>query len=50
VNEQYGKPLRWLCGPCTGVDEYIQMMEAAGLQTIIDAYLQQAAAYIEANK
>lgn len=51
VNEQYGKPLRLgFVDPATGVDEYIQMMEAAGLQTIIDAYLQQAAAYIEANK
>ena len=51
VYEQYGKPLRLgFVDPATGVDEYIQMMEAAGLQTVINAYVEQAAAYIEANK
>lgn len=51
VYEQYGKPLRLgFVDPATGVDEYIQMMEAAGLKTVIDAYVAQAAAYVEANK
>lgn len=51
VYEQYGKPLRLgFVDPSTGVDEYIKLMEAAGLQTVIDAYTAQAAAYIESNK
>jgi putative aldouronate transport system substrate-binding protein len=51
VYEQYGKPLRLgFVDPATGVDEYIKLMEAAGLQTVIDAYTAQAAAYIASNK
>ncbi len=50
VYDQYGKPLHLgFVDPATGVDEYIAMMEAAGLTTVIDAYLAQAAAYVAAQ-
>lgn len=51
VVDQYGSPLSLgFIDPATGIDEYIQMMEAAGLKKVVDAYCEQAAAYIEANK
>lgn len=51
VYEQYGKPLRLgFVDPATGVAEYIALMEAAGLKTVIEAYTVQAAAYIAANQ
>lgn len=51
VYEQYGKPLRLgFVDPATGVAEYIALMEAAGLKTVIEAYTAQAAAYIAANQ
>ena len=51
VYEQYGKPLRLgFVDPATGVAEYIALMEAAGLKTVIEAYTTQAAAYIAANQ
>lgn len=50
VYDEYGKPLNLgFVDPSTGIDEYIAMMEAAGLTTVIDAYLQQAADYLAAQ-
>ena len=47
VYDEYGKPLNLGCvDPATGLDKYIKMMEAAGLTTVIDAYLEQAEAYM----
>lgn len=51
VVDQYGSPLSLgFIDPATGIDEYIRMMEAAGLKKVVEAYCEQAAAYIEANK
>ncbi|HIS86278.1 MAG TPA: ABC transporter substrate-binding protein [Candidatus Faecivicinus avistercoris] len=50
VYDEYGKPLNLgFVDPATGLDEYIAMMEAAGLTTVMDAYLQQAADYLAAQ-
>ena len=50
VYDEYGKPLNLgFVDPATGLDEYIRMMEAAGLNTVMDAYLEQAAAYLESQ-
>ena len=50
VYDEYGKPLNLgFVDPSTGLDEYIRLMEAAGLTTIIDAYLEQAAEYLAAQ-
>lgn len=50
VYDEYGKPLNLgFVDPATGIDEYIAMMEAAGLTTVMDAYLQQAADYLAAQ-
>lgn len=47
VYDEYGKPLNLgFVDPATGLDKYIKMMEAAGLNTVIDAYLEQAEAYL----
>lgn len=47
VYDQYGKPLALgFTDPSTGLDEYIRMMEAAGLTTVLDAYMEQAAEYL----
>lgn len=51
VYDEYGKPLNLgFVDPATGLDEYIRMMEAAGLKTVMDAYLQQAADYLESQR
>ncbi|MGN0801194.1 MAG: DUF3502 domain-containing protein [Candidatus Faecivicinus sp.] len=50
VYDEYGKPLNLgFVDPATGLDDYIRMMEAAGLNTVIEAYLEQAAAYLESQ-
>jgi len=51
VYDEYGKPLNLgFVDPSTGLEKYIKLMEAAGLSTVIDAYLQQAAEYIASQK
>ena len=51
VYDKYGKPLNLgFVDPSTGLEKYIKLMEAAGLSTVIDAYLQQAAEYIASQK
>lgn len=50
VYDEYGKPLNLgFVDPAAGLDEYIRMMEAAGLSRVMDAYLEQAAAYLDAQ-
>ncbi len=51
VYDEFGKPLvLGFTNPDGGLEQYIKMMEAAGLTTIIEAYKQQAKAFIESNK
>lgn len=50
VYDEYGLPMTLgFVNPDGGLEQFIQQMEAAGLQTVLDAYLEQAAAYLEAN-
>ena len=51
VYDEFGTPLTLgFVNPDGGLDQFIQQMEAAGLKTVLNAYYEQAAAYLEANK
>ena len=51
VYDEFGAPLTLgFVNPDGGLDQFIQQMEAAGLKTVLNAYYEQAAAYLEANK
>lgn len=50
VVSQYGLPLEYgFVDPETGYEEFLSKMKAAGYDTVLKAYQEQAAAYIEAN-
>lgn len=50
VVSQYGVPLEFgFVDPATGYDEFMSQMKTAGYDTVLDAYKEQAKAYLDAN-